>query len=567
MLAASGEDASLHYELGAVRMQGGRHQAALAPLRRAAELAPKDPQPLLALGYALTQSGDRGSALQAYESALARDPLSQIALFNLGAELSASGEHGAAAERFEQLLSIDPANAAALFGMARAHHAQGDMGRAIALYRELIVRRPDFWQGGSNLLMALVQQGETSPPELLSESRAWAQRLSVVQAPSLAARRPGEPITVGLLSPDLRDHPVARFLEPVLEVLDRERFRLVAYNCNAGGDDMTERLKPRFNDWRDIAGVDDHRAADIVRADHLDIAIDLAGHSANNRLPLLARRIAPVQATWLGYPATTGLEQIDYRFTDPVADPQGTDDWFSETLVRLPRFLCFRPPGTDPGVSPPPSQASGYVTFGSFNTIAKLSEPTIELWASLLRLVPNSRLLLKAHALVDPAAAGLLRRRFHARGVDSAQLDLRPPTRDMTDHLAAYAAVDIALDPTPYNGTTTTCEALWMGLPVVTLAGQCHLDRVGTALLSHAGLSDTIATTPDAYRRIAMDLANDPAGLAERRAAQRHRLQASELCDIAGFTGHFEAAVARVVEPARSAAQAGAPLANVRPGA
>jgi predicted O-linked N-acetylglucosamine transferase (SPINDLY family) len=282
----------------------------------------------------------------------------------------------------------------------------------------------------------------------------------------------------------------------------------------------------------------------MIAADNIDVLVDLAGHTAGHRLGIFAHRPAPVQVSYLGYPATTGLSRIQYRLTDALADPPGTTEaQHTERLVRLPAsFLCYAPPAGEqaPPVNEPPSLASGQVTFGSFNDASKVSDRVLALWARVLTAVPGSRLVLKNKGLADQSVRQRIRDLMRAHGVEGDRLELLAFKPDLTTHLACYQAVDIGLDTFPYNGTTTTCEALWMGVPVITLAGEAHVGRVGTSLLSGVGLGQLCADSEEAYLATVTALAGDAGRLRELRAGMRERLRRSPLLDAAAFTRALE---------------------------
>jgi len=314
------------------------------------------------------------------------------------------------------------------------------------------------------------------------------------------------------------------------------------------GDQVTVRLRTKAEHWRDSSRLSDADFCAAVRADGIDLLVDLAGHTASNRLTAFARRPAPTQLTWLGYPNTTGLTAMDYRITDAYADPDSADRWHSEKLLRLPGpFSCYRPPEESPPVAASPCSANGFITFGSFNHVAKLNEPLIHLWAAVLKAVPESRLLLRSRSLADQTAIRHLTGLFGAAAIAQDRLEFSGEEFGVRDHLDQYRRIDLALDSFPYNGATTTCEALWMGVPVVTLAGQTHVARAGLSLLTHAGCAEGIAQTSEEYVRIAAGLASDPAGLARRRAEQRSRVARSPLCDGELFTRSLENALRRAV--------------------
>jgi protein O-GlcNAc transferase len=306
-------------------------------------------------------------------------------------------------------------------------------------------------------------------------------------------------------------------------------------------DARTERFKGYADHWVSTVGMPDEAVAECIRRDGIDVLMDVAGHTANNRLPVFARKPAPVQMTWLGYPNTTGLQTIDYRLVDAVTDPEGEADALaSEALVRLPGgFLCYDAPNDAPLPGPPPSLTTGVVTFGSFNNPAKMSASTLDAWAKLLTRIPLAHLLLKGKPFTDAAARALYLDRLDERGVAPERIELVGWLPD-EDHLAHYGRVDVALDPFPYNGTTTTCEALWMGVPVVTLRGDRHVGRVGASLLTQIGMSNLIADSVEAYVETAVALAGDPARLSELRHSLRPRMAASPLCDAPAFARKIE---------------------------
>ena len=367
------------------------------------------------------------------------------------------------------------------------------------------------------------------------------------------------------MSPDLRAHPIPFFLEPVLSCHDPAQCRPIVYSDVARSDPVTRRLKQLAPAWRDVRPLSHAQLADLVRRDRVDVLVDLAGHTAEHRLLMFARVPAPVQVTYLGYPNTTGMprSQMHYRLTDALADPPGiADTLHTEALVRLPDvFLCYRPPDDAPGVAPQPHVATGRATFGSFNTLEKVTAAQIGLWAQILRQVAGARMLLKNKSLGDAGVRDRVRAAFAAHGVGAERLVLAGPEPEPARHLARYHDVDVALDTFPYGGTTTTCEALWMGVPVVTLAGPTHRSRVGLTLLSAVGLSELTATTPQQYVDLAVTLAGEPARLRALRDSLRERVRLSPLTDARRFTENLESAYRQMwrAHCSRGATGAGAP--------
>ncbi len=405
-----------------------------------------------------------------------------------------------------------------------------------------------------NLLLVLNYSEDHTAQQVYEEhlrfARLHEEPLRSTIEPHGNDRAPGRRLRVGYVSPDFRAHSVAFFIEPVLEHHDRDRFEVFCYYNNTLADAVTERLRRHADGWRIIAGKSDAEVARQIRADRIDILVDLAGHTAMSRALVLARKPAPVQVTWLGYPNTTGLSAVDYRITDEFADPPGTSEHLhAERLVRLPgSFSCYRPPDDAPDVAGLPAGMTGCITFGSFNAPAKISARSIGLFAEVLRAVPGSRLMLKNNALHEAATRETMIQAFLRVGVAPDRLMLLGRDPSHGHHLAHYNDVDIALDTVPYNGATTTCDALWMGVPVVTLAGTTHVGRVGVSLMSNLGLTDLIAHTPLEYSAIAARLAEDLQALAALRAGLRPRMSTSVLTDARRFTGHLEQAYRKMWE-------------------
>lgn len=499
--------------LGLALGRAGKGADALAALRRGAETRPRDPAGWLALGQYLLSSGRPGEAL----AALARG----------GAPPSAAGAALAAAR-------------------AACHHALGDMEAALAAFAEALARDPADLVSAGQRLLVMHYFDRLSAEELTRAHREYGAALRARLGPA-AVLAPGPassgPLRVGFFSPDLREHAVAHFLEPLLPAVAGAGCEIILYHNHPTEDAVSARLRARAALWRNLAGLSDEAAARQIRADAPDVMVDLAGHTGHARPGLFARRVAPVQINYLGYPNGTGLDTMDYRFTDAIADPPGAADrHVVEKLVRFSSCAwCYRAPEGLPDPSPPPASldAARPVTFGSFNHLGKISPETWALWARVLAAAPGSVLLLKG----TPPEPGWLEKRVRAAGIDPRRVELMPFAPSRADHFAAYGRVDIALDPLPYHGTTTTCEALWMGRPVVTLAGDRHVRRVGASLLSAVGAGDLVAESPEAYVEIAVRLAADRAALARRCAGLRPALQASPLGDAVAQGRAFAAAL------------------------
>jgi predicted O-linked N-acetylglucosamine transferase (SPINDLY family) len=344
---------------------------------------------------------------------------------------------------------------------------------------------------------------------------------------------------VGFVSPDFGRHPVGHFLIRGLENLDRGQCETVCYCDRIIKDDLTTRLQAATTIWRDVIGLNDEQLAEQIRADRIDILFDLAGHTAGNRLLVFARKPAPIQITWIGYEGTTGLEAIDYILADRYLIPAGKETFYREQVLRMPDgYVCYDPPAAAPEAGPLPAAKNGCVRFASFNNLAKITPRVVEVWAKVLDRVPQSRLLLKYRGLGGKSVRERYLAMFTAFGVDPSRLEFAPPS-DYAEYLAAYRQVDIALDPFPFGGGITTCDALWMGVPVVTCPGETFASRHGLSHLANVGLTDTIARDLDEYVALAVGLAGDLPRLATLRAGLRERMACSPLCDGKRFAEHF----------------------------
>jgi len=401
----------------------------------------------------------------------------------------------------------------------------------------------------------LCQATGQAPETVLAAYRDWARRFAEPLKPAkreACGRRPGNgKIRIGYLSADFRQHALMNFFNPVLEHHDRTQFEIVAFFAGTA-DERTATIRQRFDHWNDVARLNDAELAALIRRRGIDLLVDLSGHTDGSRLLAVARQPAPVQLTWYGYNGTTGLSAMDGRLTDAVMDPPGNEAWSVEPLVRLPHFACFEPPAEAPEPGPAPCQTNGYVTFGSLNNAQKLSPATLHCWGELLHAVPHSRLLLIGpHApTAGQALADHLLTRLAASGIPVDRVDLLPQ-QSLADFLALGRRIDIALEPFPLSGAVTTAQALWLGLPCITLAGRLPAERAAAAILAAAGQPQWIATSTADYQRLAGELAADPARLQEIRAGLRPGLAASPLLDHAGFTRQLEACFRQLHEAAR----------------
>lgn len=489
------------------------------------------------LGVSLEKQGRLGEAEVSFRDALDRDPGLAAAWANLCPVLMNQGRLAEAEAGGRRALALGPESPEAHHALGNILVAGGRIREGEACYRRALELRPDYAVARSNLLLALqYDPGEEGEEALFRERLAWQSHCGHNQgpAPSYVPSDPEGRLRIGYVSADFHRHSVSFFLEGIFQAHDRAGFEIVAYANAAIEDDVTQRLRGMTDGWRSILGLGDAEAAELIRKDRIDILVDLSGHTARNRLPLFSLKPAPVQVTWLGYPDATGLAAMDYRFTDPICDPPppqseaegGAGPRPTESLIRLPHgFLRYQPPDEAPEVLPAEWKKDP-VTFASFNNLSKLSAETITAWAEILTAVPGARLLLKDKGFACPETRHRMTGSFEARGISSDRLTLLSRDSSFREHLARYNQVHVALDPFPYNGTTTTCEALWMGAPVVTLRGERHAGRVGASLLTRLGLESLIGDSLASYREIAVELAHDREkrhtlahGLRERMAA------------------------------------------------
>ncbi len=517
--------------LGAALLDTGSAGEALAVLERAAAGAAWGP--LVAnLGNARRATGDTRGAVEALRRAVSCDPGNATTLANLAAVLSEEGMLGEAAECCRRALAIAPDDTAARTNLAACLFDAGEVGAAVDLWRA----NADDPRAGSNALYALNFLPTTTRASMCQAAREWARAhaprgLAASSGKFANPRDVAKRLRVGLVSPDLRSHSVAWFLLPVLEAIDRTSIEFHAFAEVSAEDPISARIRASVEGWHPTVGVGDADLAEAIRAARIDILIDLAGHTAGSRLGIFAHRAAPVQASWLGYPEITGVDAIDWRITDAVVDPpeEETYDAQSERPLRLASgFHAYRLLDGAPDVA---SRGGAGIVFGSFNNWPKHSPECLAAWAEILRRVPDARLVLKNKAMADPAARDAMHAAFAARGVDPSRIEALVRVPDPRGHLALYGMIDIALDPFPYNGVTTTCEALAMGVPVVALRGTTSAGRVAASLIGRIGCPELVAGTIGTYVSRAVELAGDRQALATYRASLRERMRRSPVGD------------------------------------
>ncbi len=538
--------AEYHSNLCVVLTTQARHDDAIDAGRRALAIDPRLVDAHYNLGNALTAAGRFDEAVPCFRDALAiRFDVPQ-AHNNLGNALRECGRLVDAEGAYRQALFFRPDYAHARSNLALALEDMGRADDALVEHRRAVATASNDAAIHSNLILSLHHQPDVDAEAILQECRRWNARhaeplRAAANLPS-RDRSPDRVLRIGYVSPDLRRHPVANFLLPLLEAHDRRRVHVTCYATGTKADDVTARLRAASDAWVLLAGPDPV-AAERIRDDRIDLLVDLSGHTGGHRLRLFALRPAPVQVTALGHPGTTGVDAIDARWTDDRVDPHGLEPAASERPMRVASGAwCFAPLEDGPEPGELPARSRGHVTFGSFNAVKRIGGPTLDLWLRLLRDLPASRMLLKSRSFRDPEVVRRFRDVFAGGGIASSRIDLLPDEPSAFDHLRTYDRVDIALDPFPHHGTTTTCEALWMGVPVITLAGRTHASRVGASLLAAVGLSSLVAGTPAEYVGHAARLAGDLDSLAAMRAGLRERMRSSPLMDAARFARGVEAA-------------------------
>jgi protein O-GlcNAc transferase len=535
--------------LGVTLQEKGELEQGIAVLTRASALAPRYVEARNNVGIIYHEAGRLAEAIEAYQGALTIKPDYPEAMANLALVLEEMGRTEEALEWYRKSLSLRPDQGITRNNYANVVRETGRLDEALAEYRRAAEAMTEPW-AGSNVLFLLHTLPQIGPRELLEEHLKWARRYAEPLRPAAPTyqndRSPERRIRIGFVSPDFNEHPVGRFLLPFMGYRNRETLEVYCYSNVRRPDDITEQFKRLSDVWRKVNGLSDERLAAMIRQDRIDILVDLTMHTKDNRLLVFARKPAPVQATYLAYPGTTGLSTIDYRLTDSYLDPPSTgsgegvgadDSVYTEKSLRLQTYWCYVAPRQAPAPMPLPALKAGHVTFGCLNNFSKFSATAVGAWCELLKRTPASRLLLHSR---EGAHREQMRAQFQAGGVDPRRIDFVPRLPG-PEYFQQYHRIDIALDPFPYPGGTTSCDALWMGVPVASLAGKTAVSRGGSSILSNVGLPQLVAHTVEQYVHIAAELASDLETLAKLRAGLREQMQASPLMDAPRFARDVEA--------------------------
>ena len=503
-----------HGNLGRVLMSLGRPQDAIADFAAAVQLRPNHAPNHFYLGLALERAGWRNDAVASYRQAVALDPSMAEAHFNLAACMSAGSDARDALSHYNEAIRLRPDNGSILEKVLHVHHYDADF----------------------------------DPRQSFARHRAWATRfadpLTAAAPPHANSLDPHRRLRVGYVSPDFRRHSVAYFLEPLLAAHDKANVEIFCYADERTRDATTARLQTYADCWRTITGISDQQLAQRIRDDRIGILVDLTGHVRHNRLGAFGRKPAPVQVSYLGYPDTTGTRAIDFRLTDARADPPGEGDkLYTEQLIRLSGCAwCYRPDEQAPPPASDDDRDDAPITFGCFNVATKINAPLIATWAAILRAVPGSRLIIKDGQGTPSPAIPRLRREFDLQDIRADRVEMLSYLPDFPAHFGLYGRIDIALDTFPYNGTTTTCEAMWMGVPVITMAGKCHMSRVGSSLLAAVGLPQMVTRSAEDYVAAAVRLAGEGKRTSQQRRALREQMRRSPLMDARQFARKVELA-------------------------
>jgi predicted O-linked N-acetylglucosamine transferase (SPINDLY family) len=535
--------AEAHNNLGNVFKDQGKLDETMACFQRALQLKSDFAEAHINLGTVFKDQGKLDEAMACFQRALQLKPDFAEAHINLGNVFKDQGKLDEAMACYQRALQLKPDFAKAHNNLGSAFKDQGKLDEAMACYQRAFQLKPDYAEARSNYLLANQYRSGVTLSELAvlhaEYHRVHAAPLRTARPFHQIDRDPHRRLRVGFVSPDFGRHPVGYFLIRALENLDRGQIETVCYSDRYFKDDLTRRFQAAATKWWDVSGLSNERLTQQILEDRIDLLFDLAGHTGSNRLLVFASKPAPVQITWIGYEGTTGLHSIDYILADSYTIPAGEEVWYREQVLRMPDgYVCYDPPRIAPEVGPLPAAKNGYLRFGSFNNLAKITSQVVEIWAQVLHGVPNSRLVLKYRGLDDVSVCQRYLGLFMAFGIDTSRVELTPRS-PYVEYLAAYGDVDIALDPFPFGGGITTCEALWMGVPVITCPRETFASRHSLSHLSSVGLTETIARTLEEYVELAVSLAGDLPRLASLRAGLRQRMAASPLCDGQRFAANL----------------------------
>ena len=531
--------------LGTIAFRQNHLSAAKNYFEKALKTKPNHHELWYQLGCVNDKLGETVTACKQFKTATDFKPDFIDAHLALGNSNAAQGLLGEAKEQYRAVLHQQPDHFVARNNLANVLANQGDTKTALLEWDLVLKQRPDYYSAYSNKLFALNYLTELSQKEIYMQHRTWAEKISSSTCHTKNFNNEVDPhrqLCIAYISADFREHSVAYFIESILKHHFRNTFKLYCYSNVTNPDSVTNKLLAYADEVRQIANQSDQTVANWIRHDKIDILIDLSGHTSGNRLQLLAMKPAPIQITYLGYPNTTGLDEIDYRLTDAIADDNKDDQQFSsEKLLKIPGgFLSYSPPVHTPDVNTLPFLKNSYITFGVFNNVAKITSECIKVWSAILNRVKNSQILFKNKSFSDPETCHRYRELFKNNDIVEDRIIFSGLTMDKYDYLDFYNKIDITLDSFPYNGTTTTCDSLYMGVPTVTLKGDRHASRVGASILHHLGMEHLVTKSHQEYIDIACSLSTQVDELEKNRNKMRSILATSSLCDGTRITQELE---------------------------
>ena len=535
-------------ELGALLISQEKFTEAINCFEKTLSHAPNNIEAYCAIGAALQTQEKFAESIKVYEKALKKMPTEGIFFNNMANSLVKLGRLHEALIAYQKALEYNPNLRNAYINLAWTYREHGQLKESFDCFQRLQARKDLSPQDHSDLLFSLNYDPSFSNKELLDAANKWWKihghpETRTFSHPPRAL--PPKKLKVGFISPDFSKHPVGFFLTPLLQEINEQTFEIFCYaqmNANQG-DELTEYIRNRADHWHLISSMSDEAVAEKIFSDRIDILIDLAGHTANNRLMVFVRKPAPIQVNWLGYVNTTGLANMDYRITDQVVDPIGEETAASETIYRLPHgFFCYAPDNSPDYEASLPFAKNGFITFGSFNNLPKITPQVISLWAKIMALLPSAKLLFTSRQFKDKAIISRYKDLFIKEGIGPERINFHG-SLPLREYLSLISTVDIALDPFPHNGHTITCDTLWMGVPVITLRGDRYAGRMTASALSTIGLSDLIAEDQEEYVRKCVDLALDIGKLSLMRQGMRKRISRSPMCDKKRFANDFERAL------------------------
>jgi len=549
------DDVELHHHTALLLLQNGQFEPGLFHLERALKLAPKRSDIQNNHATALNYMGKSEDAAESYRLALDLQENSYPAQLGLASALVGTLEYDQAIEESKKAAALEPGRPEPAVNHALALARTGRGKEAVEVLRAAMANTPDHPLLLVNLVMLLLTRPEATPQDVF-EAHVKLGRVYTSFAgapiPTFSDLTPDRRLRIAYMSQDFRDTALANFIRPILKGHNRNNVEVYCYTTSHSPDKITPTISPLADRWVEAARLNDIQLDERIRADKIDILIDLGGHTVGGRISAMARRGAPVMVSFPTYPSSTGLKAIGYRIVDSITDPAESDTLATEKLSRIDGCcLCYQPPEKAPDVVPGPV-ASGNITFGCFANVTKINEEVLDAWAAILKAVPESRLFLKTQAFGGESARTHFKGYFSARGIDASRVDFAGHTPAARDHLGSYAKVDIALDTFPAGSAATACEALHMGVPVVTFRGRAHAGRVVASILTAAGLKELVADSSEAYTKLATGLARDKAKLASMRTSLRSQLAASPLCDAAAYAAKLEAAYREMWRAAES---------------